>query len=119
MSLRPGIGALAVPFVAESLNDTHGAALVAREGDVPTQLRHGKRLLPLGRYLSRRLRDAMGFDDLRAQGKRLEEYEKELQALRAASQTRSLYEIGQPFLERQKMAQEENRAKIWRKKGSI
>lgn len=56
MSLRPGIGALFMDEVASQL---------LRYGlddfeDVPTELRHGNRTLPLGRYLTRRLRTRIG-----------------------------------------------------------
>lgn len=61
MSLRPGIGAGAVPDIVASLSTSGGLNAVANMGDVPTQLRHGKKLMPLGRYLSGRLRTEMGF----------------------------------------------------------
>lgn len=52
-SNRPGIAADAMHDVASVLLDFN---LAEREGDVPSALRHGKRLLPLGRYLRRKLR---------------------------------------------------------------
>lgn len=56
MSLRPGIGGEAVADVARALVN------VPLEGDVPSGLRHGSKVLPLGRYLRRRLRVALGRD---------------------------------------------------------
>lgn len=56
MSLRPGIGALAVPDIVDTLQTKHGCAQLALEGDVPTILQHGSRKLPLGRYLRSKLR---------------------------------------------------------------
>lgn len=53
MSLRPGIGADAMHDAASTLLEFN---LVEAQGDVPSALRHGKRILPLGRYLRRRLR---------------------------------------------------------------
>jgi len=55
MSLRPGIGG----------NSIHDVASVCLQWgsdapDVPSQLRHGGKLMPLGRYLIRRLRLATG-----------------------------------------------------------
>lgn len=63
MSLKPGIGAGAVRSLADALETEAGAREVARIGDVPTQLRHGAKLLPLGRYLSRRLRREVGLPE--------------------------------------------------------
>lgn len=57
MSLRPGLGALFVPEIASEVLKLN---LVEREGDVPSALRHGKRLMPLGRYLRRLLRAQVG-----------------------------------------------------------
>lgn len=59
MSLRPGIGAVAMSDVAESYN-RYGLD-TAR--DVAAALQHGKRLLPLGRYLRRVLRKKLGVGD--------------------------------------------------------
>lgn len=53
MSLRPGIGADAMHDVASTVLQFD---LVQKEGDVPSALRHGSRILPLGRYLRRKLR---------------------------------------------------------------
>lgn len=61
MSLRPGIGASAMVDVARSLGSDVGLDSVAAYGDVPSVLRYGGKLLPLGRYLRRELRGALGF----------------------------------------------------------
>lgn len=55
MSLRPGIGAVAIPQVVEAIQKS------AKGGDipVPSVLRHGNRTLPLGRYLRERLRQGL------------------------------------------------------------
>lgn len=59
MSLRPGIGADAMWDVASDLLRDNG--MVGRV-DVPTSLAHGRTHLPLGRYLRRKLRIAIGKD---------------------------------------------------------
>lgn len=78
MSLRPGIGAGAVSKIGE----VHVAYnVVARIGDVASGLRHGKRIMPLGRYLRGRLRSVLGVPE----GSRsafVDEMEKEMLALR-------------------------------------
>lgn len=56
MSNRPGLGALALDDIASVLLENNLDELV----DVPTSLRHGPRLLPLGRYLRRKLRERIG-----------------------------------------------------------
>lgn len=64
MSLRPGIGAGSMEDVARILSQDVGLDAVVSNHDVPGVLRHGRRLLPLGRYLKRRLRAEMGFSSL-------------------------------------------------------
>lgn len=58
MSLKPGIGADAMLDVAAALL-TYGKDDAA---DVPLALAHGKKELPLGRYLRIKLREAIGRD---------------------------------------------------------
>lgn len=60
MSLKPGIGADFMHEVASTML-THD--LDQTEGDVPVSLRHGSRQLPLGRYLRKKLRVAIGRDE--------------------------------------------------------
>lgn len=78
MSLRPGIGAGAMHEVASSLMEFD---LEHREDDVPSSLRHGSRILPLGRYLKQRLRAYVG-KDTKTPEKVLEEYKETLRPLR-------------------------------------
>lgn len=59
MSLRPGIGAAAMHDFASELM-RYG--LDESRVDVPTSLTHGKRNLPLGRYLRMKLRELVGKD---------------------------------------------------------
>lgn len=66
MSNRPGIGADAMSVIAKQLLDMPQSW---ESGDVPHELRIGKKKVPLGRYLLKRLRHAVGFS---------EEYTKEV-----------------------------------------
>jgi len=59
MSLKPGIGAWAMDEVAHSMLSYD---LEKKLVDVPQSLRHGVKLMPLGRYLRRRLRERIGRD---------------------------------------------------------
>lgn len=119
MSLRPGIGALAVPGIQQDLESRFGSLAVAREGDVPRSLMHGRKSMPLGRYLRRKLREACGFETTGGQ---------EIPALRQAEELRALCVIEGgvakalekiKMVERVKMDQVEGRARIWSKKGSL
>lgn len=92
MSLRPGIGRPAVEDIAKSLSSVSGSAFIRDNGDVPSALRHARRMLPLGRYLRRELRGELGLS------KDTPEVFKALQALRQADQAReersALYKEG-------------------------
>lgn len=57
MSNRPGVGADAMDEIAHVFLSL---GLENTQADVPSALRHGKRLFPLGRYLRRRLRARIG-----------------------------------------------------------
>lgn len=80
MSLRPGIGATAVPTIGDVLFSMFGAEEVNNTGDVPFALKIGSRSLPLGRYLRGKLRDEIGMPETWKEEK-LKEYSKEMQAL--------------------------------------
>lgn len=60
MSLRPGIGVPAMKIIADTLSKSeHGDVL----DDVPSELKVGRRSLPLGRTLLRKLREACGYTE--------------------------------------------------------
>lgn len=52
MSLKPGIGATAIRAISESME------VRTETGDVVTQLKIGNKVIPLGRYLTQKLREA-------------------------------------------------------------
>lgn len=64
MSRRPGIGGHSIEQIAEVLQSRAGWDEIDRTSDVPQALRHGRRTLPLGNYLRRRLRRTMGFENV-------------------------------------------------------
>lgn len=119
MSLRPGIGAHAMPVVADALNDKYGARFIAETGDVPLALAHGRSQLPLGRYLRRKLREEMGFTHIGGQAKPEEQRQAEMQALCDAAGGRQAYLLSKPYIEVEKIRQVEGRARIWAKKGTL
>lgn len=61
MSLKPGIGHSALWEIADALMRIELDRAFPND-DVPAQLAHGKKLLPLGRYLRRNLRQMVGKD---------------------------------------------------------
>lgn len=76
-SLKPGIGAGFIPEVASTLIE-HGLDDLP---DVPTALRHGGKIRPLGRYLTRKLREQIGKEP-GAPESVLSQIQEELQPLR-------------------------------------
>lgn len=79
-SLKPGIGYDAMHELA---SETMKFDLVESEGDVPSSLRHGSRILPLGRYLRRTLRTMSGMDPNAPQST-LDQVKESLRPLREA-----------------------------------
>lgn len=57
-SLRPGIGALAVPIITKALEK-----VIDKLDDVPKYVQLGKRKFSLDRYMLRLIRDAVGYSD--------------------------------------------------------
>lgn len=82
MSLRPGIGASAVHEIASVLMLQN----YPEEKDVPSVLQHGRAKMPLGRYLRRELRHAMGRAK-EAPEITIKEMEAKLQPLRQIAET--------------------------------
>lgn len=85
MSLRPGLGADAMEAVASTLIQFSS---MQTEIDVPSHLRHGKFLMPLGRYLRRNLRKKMNLDEKTPQAV-LDQAEEEMLPLRIAAKNDS------------------------------
>ena len=77
MSLKPGIGALAVEPIRDALTTSGGVKLLEEEGDVPSVMRHGGKDFPLGRYLRGKLRKELNIDK---EGKAPEDKVKEYKA---------------------------------------
>lgn len=130
MSNRPGIGAAAMAIVAKSLRDgagTVGEDALLPEGDVPRQLKLGRRGVPLGRYLVRRLRKEVGFtDEYIDQVKQAQTWQQsvEMSALHKVAVDRApLAAITRRavYLEevKQRILQSEARARIYKKRGVI
>lgn len=116
MSLRPGLGAEAVGNIASVVKEFN---LVESQGDVPSALRHGKRILPLGRYLRRKLRLASGLEAGPTQAT-IDEMVSALQPLRDDAFSRSV-PLKQAIIEAadEKVVQMIARQKIHRKERKL
>lgn len=122
MSRRPGIGRAAMSIVASALSMS---GHVDHSPDVPPQLQIGRRKIPLGRYLLRALREAVGFtpeyiETLKQTGA----YKSSLEMsalLEAAIADAPLSSPKTAYLAsvQQKIRQVETRTTIWKKKGRI
>lgn len=68
MSLRPGIGAISMDVIAETLfsNSSAFTRSDGLNGDVPRELRLGRQSVVLGRYLRKVLREKIGMDEASA-----------------------------------------------------
>lgn len=80
MSLKPGIGASATWELAD-----YYLTWGKNQPDVPGALRHGRRILPLGRYLRRLTRARAGLSDGSAPQATLDEQKARLQTLWSAA----------------------------------
>ena len=85
-SRRPGVGHGALHEIA---SEWLRLDLATREADVPSALRHGGRLLPLGRYLRRELRSLVGMEK-EAPKSTLDEAAARLQGVREDAFNRSV-----------------------------
>jgi len=88
MSNRPGLGALAIPDIAEGLNNDAGMHIISTLGDVPGALSHGRRSMPLGRYLKSKLRHEMGLDEDKIKSEK--NYQKTLQMSQLLEEAQSI-----------------------------
>lgn len=116
MSLKPGIGAdfmheFASSFLQFNLDET--------QGDVPVTLRHGRRELPLGRYLRMKARKYIGRDE-KTPAEVLETIAEEMRPLRetAFNDSRAFKEVIKED-QVQAVANFNSRRKLKSKKGGL
>lgn len=124
MSRRPGIGSSAMRVIAEQLKTTHGRLLLQTESDVPKTLKLGRRSIPLGRYLIRRLREEVGMteDDITAAKMVIGENQTaELRSLFEAEGATTHDQKKAAFIEsiRQKILNTESRAAVFKKRSDL
>lgn len=122
--MSKGIGSGFMHHVASSILEFN---LVEKQADVPSALRHGTRLLPLGRYLRRKLRAHVGLDEKTPQAI-IDQLFNEMQPLRDLAQASSDLtgaKYGDEFrrlvieASDQAVLNMENKARIFKKRGSL
>lgn len=120
-SKKPGLGAHAAVRVAMAL----GGELI--DDDVPMSLRHGKKLMPLGRYLRSQIRKEYGLSEIGVPKEVLKKVQKEMLLVQEAriekevSQGKTIVQAYRTILDEkiQKCLNAESRYKIKPKKGNI
>lgn len=118
MSLKPGIGADAMHDVASAFLQFN---LEQSQVDVPVNLAHGKRELPLGRYLRRRLRKLVGRDE-KAPAEVLAELHEKMSDVRAAARASTEHPsvVAQvKIANKQKVLNAESRRKLYKQRKQI
>lgn len=118
MSNRPGIGAAAAEMIAKQLLSTANGWIT---GDVPHELTIGKRKIPLGRYLLRKLRENVGFTEEYTKGLRDQVSQEKSLELLALLQNSILDTPRQAYLAsiQQRIRQTEARAAIYAKRNNL
>lgn len=118
MSLKPGIGGDAMWDVASTILSFG----LDEKGDVPAQLRHGPKLMPLGRYLRRRLRTFVG-KDASAPPETLLEAKAELlpvwESTKGVTNRGALFKTLALNANDVKSSSLENKSRIWKKRAMI
>lgn len=118
MSLRPGIGSPALQQIVDTWQRFN---LDYTEGDVPSALRFGKKIMPLGRYLRRQLRELLGLPP-NAPQEVLQELQAEMLDMQLLSKTDPEARSATKLLQEKykgKVASIEARSKIFKKENKL
>lgn len=91
MSLNPGIGATAIKLLINSSVHTRAGKYVVGSIDAPVVLRNAGKMLPLGRYLRGKWREALGRDK-KTPDSVMGQYLEEMQALYSEEKSKKIQE---------------------------
>lgn len=123
MSRRPGIGANAIDLLADILTTDHGCDSLLSNLDVPQSLKHGKKTLPLGRYIRSKLRERLGHEDVFKEENKKNHFHEMSQLFKEttkeAGNTNKTFKQILIDTNSQTVKNIEARHKIWAKKGSL
>lgn len=123
MSLRPGIACAAMDTVADSLATDGGCTLLTNQGDVPHSLKHGRKSMPLGRYLTKKLREKIGGANAMSQEAKtkfsIEMSQLFTDAIKDPENKNKTFKQILIEKNKQKVLNMETRTQIWSKKGVL
>lgn len=124
MSLKPGIGALAVDDICDVLTSKSGVNCLVGNKDIPVVLMHGKKMLPLGRYLRSKCREKIasknGQEIIKKEGQK--RYAEKMYSMLRDGQSTSGYRSLRQILSedlRQKILSREYKFKLFSSKGKL
>lgn len=113
MSLKPGIGALAVADLAKAFTSKYGSLAVSRNGDIPDTIGTGRKQMPLGRYLKERLRNEVGLDEGWQEIPKAR-YLAEMQVMQD-DYGKALFQVAKPYVDWAKIDSRESNARRFKK----
>lgn len=118
MSLKPGIGLGALDAIFDVSSKLN---LVNTQGDVPSTLRHGNKIWPLGRYLTRKLRELHGLAPNAPQATVDKLRQEVLDMQKIAQHSEEFVSVRQLLLDKDqtRVASLEAKAKMYRKRNTI
>lgn len=118
MSLKPGIGR---DFLWDAASTLMSFNLETSQVDVPSTLRHGKKELPLGRYLTRELRKMVGKDAACPPSVLQEQKEKLLPLQKAARSSKDAPSLRHQIIlaNKGKVASLTTRARIYKQRKTL
>lgn len=96
MSRNKAIGTGAVSLMADSLTKAGGLSIIERDGDIPTSFRIQGKLLPIGRTLRAKFREAMGMEPTEPQARKRQravEYSTENPSVRETRRDKHMKQV--------------------------
>lgn len=118
MSRRPGIGATAIDDIANVLTSDPGIVSLQLNSDVPSQLKHGGKNMPLGRYLKGKLRTHVG-DEKIFKKESLQKYAQEMRLLSEETPPKTTFKKFLKEKNSQRILNMETRYRIYKQKGKL
>lgn len=84
MSRKPGLGADSLMPLVDGITQYGVAKRLLELGDIPNTIRHGKKELPLGRYLKEKVRELYGFEKKTTPKEVMQKIKEDVQRMREA-----------------------------------
>lgn len=124
MSLKPGLGGLAIGDLVDAFSTENGCDAILSRGDVPSSLDHGRRRWPLGRYLKSKLRKELGLDEELIKQENMQKWNETLcqmleEAVAQPTEAQRVEATKKVFVNKQKILNIEAKAAIFKKGGTL